>query len=102
MAVEMPDVEDGFDLQGQPQSGDEDSESGSDSSSGISLDGDQLQGLLSILDKLSSGDLSKEAAGVAIAVAFPQVSPEQIKSLVDGTTKESPSEIGTEEVNYGS
>jgi hypothetical protein len=96
-AAVMPDVDDGFDLQAPLEPGEENSESDSD----MSLDGDQLQGLLSILEKLSSGDLSEEAAGVAIEVAFPQISPEQIKSLVDGTTKQSQPESAAEEVNYG-
>jgi len=99
VAAAMPPTGEEFDLPSEQELGEDDTES--DSSGGISMDGDQLQGLLSILEKISSGELSKDAAGTAIAVAFPQVTPEQVKSLVDGVSKESPSEIDEEGANYG-
>jgi hypothetical protein len=54
------------------------------SSSGLSLDGEQLEALICILDRLSQGVLTKDAAAAAVAASFPEMKPEDIQTMVDG------------------
>ena len=58
------------------------------------LNGAQISGLLEILEVVSLGGLSKDAAVEMILVAFPTIPKEQAESIVAGSQKkESPDEL---------
>ena len=58
------------------------------------LNGAQISGLLEILEVVSLGGLSKDAAVEMILVAFPTIPKEQAESIVAGSQKkESPNEL---------
>jgi hypothetical protein len=58
---------------------------GSDSSSsGIALDGEQLEALICILDKVSGGTLTKDAGVATLLAAFPAMTPDQAEAIVGG------------------
>lgn len=69
-----------------------------DDSSMLELAGDQVDGLLCILNKLSTGELTKQAAAAAISVAFPSVTDQQIQQMVDGVN---PTQPNTQESSDG-
>lgn len=86
----MP-ADDPFDLgssAGDAQDSDAgDSATDASESSGIELDGEQLKALLYLIDRLAAGQMTKASASAAIAVAFPQITPEQIAEIVDGVSQ---------------
>jgi HK97 family phage portal protein len=54
------------------------------SSSGIALDGEQLEALICILDKVSGGTLTKDAGVATLLAAFPAMTPDQAEAIVGG------------------
>jgi hypothetical protein len=90
--------EDPFDLGTDDSSADgmpaSDLSSSVEESSVMELTGEQVEGLLCILGKLSTGELTKDAAAAAISVAFPAVAPEKIQQMVDGVNPTTPQPEG--------
>jgi len=105
-----PPVEDQFDLEAstpgmEPPSAADSSAADSEpsaatsvdaSSSGVELDGEQLDGLLAILDRVSQGTLTAGSAVAAILAAFPDIKPEQAQKIVEGVLPSDNSEIEEE------